>query len=120
MNYLSNPLIHVQKSDAPQKTKVVLSPSGDILEGYEVMLTCSSEGRPSVKNYTWYRRTKTIVSQIGVGQSYTLKRAAPSDSGQYFCMSTNKHGGQNSTTISLYIQCEYFLECYEYSVLVYF
>ncbi|XP_041961169.1 B-cell receptor CD22-like [Alosa sapidissima] len=94
---ISSPAMKLSVEYPPKKTSISVTPPGEIVEGVPVTLTCSSDGRPSVKTYTWYKKTGPNVSQIGQGQNYTFKNISTNDSGQYFCMSANKHGGQNST-----------------------
>ncbi|KAI4897131.1 hypothetical protein NFI96_010326 [Prochilodus magdalenae] len=76
---------------APKKTSVSVSPSGPVMLGSSVSLSCSSDGNPAV-NYTWYRQNG---EQIGTGPSLTIK-TDDTHSGLY-CRAQNQHGAQNSS-----------------------
>ncbi|XP_035390611.1 uncharacterized protein LOC113589841 [Electrophorus electricus] len=49
---------------------VSISPSGEIVEGSSVTLTCSSDANPPVQNYTWFIEGGT--SAVGSGQAYSI------------------------------------------------
>ncbi|XP_061095277.1 B-cell receptor CD22-like isoform X2 [Conger conger] len=83
----------------PKNTSVSVSPSGEIVEGSSVILTCSSDANPPVQNYTWFKKNETGVWQAGSGQSLTLSNFESWNSGHYYCLSQNKHGAQNSTAL---------------------
>ncbi|KAL7852097.1 hypothetical protein SRHO_G00178820 [Serrasalmus rhombeus] len=76
----------------PKSVSVSISPSGEIVEGSSVTLTCSSDGNPLVKNYTWFKEGET--SPVGSGQSYS-----PLQSGYYYCKAQNQHGAQRSDLV---------------------
>ncbi|KAL6482240.1 hypothetical protein MHYP_G00103200 [Metynnis hypsauchen] len=78
----------------PKKVSVSISPSGEIVEG---TLTCSSDGNPPVKIYTWFKEGGT--SPVGSGHSYR-----PLQSGSYYCEARNKHGAQNATAVSVVVK----------------
>ncbi|MBN3307230.1 CD22 protein, partial [Amia calva] len=88
-------------SDAPKDTKVSVSPSGEIVEGSSVTLTCSSNANPPVQNYTWFKTNGAAVWEKGSGQSFTITEISSGDSGQYYCEAHNKHGAHNSTAVPL-------------------
>ncbi|KAI4885984.1 hypothetical protein NFI96_027837 [Prochilodus magdalenae] len=81
--------LHVR--DPPKNTAVSVSPSGPVMLGSSVTLSCSSDGNPAV-NYTWYRQNG---EQIGTGASLTIKLDY-THSGLY-CRAQNQHGAQNSS-----------------------
>ncbi|KAJ8245079.1 hypothetical protein COCON_G00236090 [Conger conger] len=85
----------------PKKTSVSVSPSGSVLEGSSVTLTCSSKASPPVQNYTWYRVNGTEMNTVGTGQNLTFNVTESSGSEQYYCEAQNKHGKENSTTVQL-------------------
>uniref|UniRef100_A0A8B9JEC2 Ig-like domain-containing protein n=1 Tax=Astyanax mexicanus TaxID=7994 RepID=A0A8B9JEC2_ASTMX len=52
----------------PKSVSVSISPSGKIVEGSSVTLTCSSDGNPPVQKYTWFKDGGS--SPVGPGPSY--------------------------------------------------
>ncbi|KAJ8388885.1 hypothetical protein AAFF_G00126410 [Aldrovandia affinis] len=86
---------------APRNLTVSVSPSGEIVEGSSVTLTCSSNANPPAKTYTWFQKTEAVTSERGSGQSYNFTNISYEDSGEYYCVAQNKHGTQNSTVVAL-------------------
>uniref|UniRef100_A0A3B1JKC7 Ig-like domain-containing protein n=1 Tax=Astyanax mexicanus TaxID=7994 RepID=A0A3B1JKC7_ASTMX len=78
--------------DPPKSVSVSISPSGGIVEGSSVNLTCSSDGDPPVEIYTWFKEGGD--SPVGSGHSYV-----PLQSGSYYCQAQNQHGTQRSMTL---------------------
>ncbi|XP_029535743.1 sialoadhesin-like [Oncorhynchus nerka] len=87
----------------PKNTSVSVSPSGSVVEGSSVTLTCSSNANPAVKNYTWYRVNGTEAVTLGSGESFTLDSKA-SDSGEYCCEALHALGAEKATVVQLDIQ----------------
>ena len=81
-------------SDAPKLPSVLVSPSGEIVEGSSVTLTCSSDANPAA-NYTWYKENED--SPKASGQIFTITDVRPEHSGNYYCVAQNKRGRHNST-----------------------
>ncbi|XP_034155945.2 B-cell receptor CD22-like isoform X2 [Pangasianodon hypophthalmus] len=81
----------------PKRVSVSISPSGEIVEGSSVTLTCSSDANPPVQTYTWFKGT----SYIGTGQSYIINRISSEDSGDYKCKSSNQHGEKYTDGVTL-------------------
>ncbi|XP_045542989.1 B-cell receptor CD22-like [Salmo salar] len=71
-----------------RNTSVSVSPSGVIVEGSSVTLTCSSDANPPVDKYTWYK--KNVASPKASGQSYSITNIISEDSGEYYCEAENK------------------------------
>ncbi|XP_055767681.1 B-cell receptor CD22-like [Salvelinus fontinalis] len=90
---------------APQNTSVSVSPSGEIVEGSSVTLTCSSDANPPVDKYTWYK--KNVASPKASGQSYSITNISSENSGEYYCEAENKYGRLNSSSVSVDVQCKY-------------
>ncbi|KAL0961618.1 hypothetical protein UPYG_G00354100 [Umbra pygmaea] len=88
--------------DKPKNTSVSVSPSGEIVEGSSVTLTCSSDANPHVDKYTWYK--KNVTSPKASGQSYNITNISPEHSGEYYCEAENKYGHFNSSTVSVDVQ----------------
>ncbi|KAJ8332996.1 hypothetical protein SKAU_G00418920 [Synaphobranchus kaupii] len=84
-------------------TSVSISPSGSVLEGSSVTLTCSSDANPPVQNYTWYKVNGREMNTVGTGQNLTFNVTESSGSEQYYCEAQNQHGKENSTTVQLVV-----------------
>ncbi|XP_036796017.1 B-cell receptor CD22 isoform X2 [Oncorhynchus mykiss] len=87
---ISSPAVY-----GPKNTSVSVSPSGEIVEGSSVTLTCSSDANPPVDKYTWYK--KNIASPKASGQSYSITNILSEDRGEYYCEAQNGRGSMNST-----------------------
>ena len=94
-------------SDASKNTAASVSPSGDIVEGSSVTLTCISDANPPVQSYTWYRKNESAMSTIATQQVYSISRASSEHAGLYYCQAKSVHGATNSTVIRLDVLCEY-------------
>ncbi|KAL6482110.1 hypothetical protein MHYP_G00101900 [Metynnis hypsauchen] len=81
----------------PKNGSVSISPSGEIVEGSSVTLTCSSDGNPPVKNYIWFKEGGT--SPVGSGQNYSIINITADHSGLYYCEAQNEHGALNGTVM---------------------
>ncbi|XP_062244285.1 B-cell receptor CD22-like [Platichthys flesus] len=86
---------------APQSSSVSVSPSGEIMEGSSVTLTCSSDANPAA-HYTWYKENRTLLQ--GPEGVYRLSSISSGDSGVYSCKSENQYGRINSTSLHLDVQ----------------
>ncbi|XP_064856751.1 B-cell receptor CD22-like [Oncorhynchus nerka] len=86
----------------PRNTSVSVSPSGEIVEGSSVTLTCSSDANPPVDKYTWYK--KNVTSPKASGQSYSITNIISEDRGEYYCEAENKYGRLNSSSVSVDVQ----------------
>ncbi|XP_049325985.1 B-cell receptor CD22-like [Astyanax mexicanus] len=67
----------------PKSVSVSISPSGGIVEGSSVTLTCSSDGDPPVENYTWFKDGGD--SPVGSGQSFSIISITADHTGLYYC-----------------------------------
>uniref|UniRef100_A0A3B4BKZ0 Ig-like domain-containing protein n=1 Tax=Pygocentrus nattereri TaxID=42514 RepID=A0A3B4BKZ0_PYGNA len=76
----------------PKNVSVSIRSSGHTVVGFSVTLTCSSDGNPPVKIYTWFKEDGT--SPVGSGHSYS-----PLQSGSYYCEAQNEHGAQRSDLV---------------------
>ncbi|XP_029545599.1 B-cell receptor CD22-like isoform X2 [Salmo trutta] len=83
----------------PRNTSVSVSPSGEIVEGSSVTLTCSSDANPPVDKYTWYFQNKTFLN--GFGQMYNISKFKSKDNGHYHCEAWNGRGSRNSTALMI-------------------
>lgn len=83
---------------------VLPSPSGDILKGMSLTLTCSADVKLGV-NYTWY---KSPDSQPHTkDQNLTLTSIQTSDSGVYYCTAENEMMKKTSESFDVDVKCEY-------------
>ncbi|KAL6481931.1 hypothetical protein MHYP_G00100110 [Metynnis hypsauchen] len=89
----------------PKSVSVSISPSGEIVEGSSVNLTCSSDANPPVQNYTWFKEGGS--SPVGSGHSYRALQ-----SGFYYCVAQNEHGSQKSAAVSVSEKAEQAMTLY--------
>ncbi|KAL6481938.1 hypothetical protein MHYP_G00100180 [Metynnis hypsauchen] len=94
---LRSPEVTLNVRYGPKRVSVSISPSGEIVEGSSVTLTCSSVANPPMQNYTWFKR-KSLVAE---GATYTMKKISSVDSGEYKCRSSNEHGEKLSAALTL-------------------
>ncbi|XP_052356488.1 sialoadhesin-like [Oncorhynchus keta] len=85
----------------PKNTSVSVSPSGEIVEGSSVTLTCSSDANPPVDKYTWYK--KNVTSPKASGQSYNITNISSEDRGEYYCEAQNGRGSMNSSALMIIV-----------------
>ncbi|XP_045559727.1 vascular cell adhesion protein 1 isoform X1 [Salmo salar] len=86
---------------SPKNTSVSVSPSGSVVEGSSVTLTCSSNGNPAVKNYTWYRFEGSEKDIVGSEEDLNIFNVTRLSNEQYYCEAQNVHGLQISEAISI-------------------
>ncbi|XP_071245862.1 cell surface A33 antigen-like [Salvelinus alpinus] len=79
----------------PKNTSVSVSPSGEIVEGSSVNLTCSSDANPPVDKYTWYKITYKKMSMRHSGQRYTIHNISSEDREGYYCEALNIIGREH-------------------------
>ncbi|XP_071253849.1 sialoadhesin-like isoform X2 [Salvelinus alpinus] len=101
LGYQNSSVTQLDGMYPPKNTSLSVSPSGSVVEGSSVTLTCSSNANPAVKTYTWYRVNGNEGVIVGSGQSFTFNKIAINDSGRYYCEAENKHGVDNSTTTNI-------------------
>uniref|UniRef100_A0A3B4C938 Ig-like domain-containing protein n=1 Tax=Pygocentrus nattereri TaxID=42514 RepID=A0A3B4C938_PYGNA len=91
-----------QSLDPPKRVSVSIRPSGETVEGSSVTLTCSSDGNPPVKIYTWFKGS----TSVGEGKTYSIPNIRSEDSGEYTCQSRNDHGERRSTAVKINVLCK--------------
>ncbi|XP_044047684.1 B-cell receptor CD22-like isoform X2 [Siniperca chuatsi] len=91
---LGSKSVFVDVQYAPKLLSVSVSPSGQIVEGSSVNLTCSSDANPAA-NYTWYKENED--SPKASGQIFTITDFRPEHSGNYYCEAQNSRGSTDST-----------------------
>uniref|UniRef100_A0A8C9THW3 B-cell receptor CD22 n=1 Tax=Scleropages formosus TaxID=113540 RepID=A0A8C9THW3_SCLFO len=97
-------LYSVDVQYSPKNTLVSISPSGDILEGSLVTLTCNSKANPAVDTYSWFKNGAEI-SQRGSMQDYDITNITSEDSGEYYCVATNTRGTGTSGVYTVNVLC---------------
>ncbi len=96
----------ISPSDVPQLPSVSLSPSGEIVEGISVTLTCSSDANPAA-NYTWYKKViNNDHKLVSKDQQLVFSSIQSSDSGEYYCTAENELGKRTSEHIFIDVKCE--------------
>ncbi|XP_071376424.1 myelin-associated glycoprotein-like [Centroberyx affinis] len=93
--------IQIDVQFPPKNTTVSIDPSGPLLEGSPVTLTCSSHANPAATNYTWYRVDGDDEDTAESGATLAIAGADPSHSGSYYCEAINDLGEGKSTTVQL-------------------
>ncbi|XP_071202446.1 B-cell receptor CD22-like [Salvelinus alpinus] len=94
--------INMDVKYGPKNTSMSVSPSGEIVEGSSVTLTCSSDANPPVDKYTWYKKNE--ASLTGSEKTYNFTTISSEDSGEYYCEAENKYGRLNSSSVSVDVQ----------------
>ncbi|XP_053532346.1 B-cell receptor CD22 [Ictalurus punctatus] len=93
-----SPAVTLDVQYPPKNVSVSISPSGKIVEGSSVTLTCSCDANPPVETYTWYKVNES--SPVGSGQSYSFPLRF-SSSGWFYCVAQNKFGSQSAAAVPL-------------------
>ncbi|KAM9454278.1 B-cell receptor CD22-like [Clarias gariepinus] len=95
--HLPSPAHTLRVRYSPKNVSVSISPSGEIVEGSSVILTCSSDANPPVESYTWFKD----MTSIGNEKTYTISKISSEDSGEYKCKCSNEVGRQESSSVTL-------------------
>ncbi|KAL7840245.1 hypothetical protein AOLI_G00255680 [Acnodon oligacanthus] len=85
----------------PKNTKVLISPKGDIMEGYSVNLTCVSNANPPVEKYAWYKVGGGQPWSRGSSQNLTFSSVRSQHGGQFYCTAWNVFGMGTSSSVTL-------------------
>uniref|UniRef100_A0A672G0E3 B-cell receptor CD22 n=1 Tax=Salarias fasciatus TaxID=181472 RepID=A0A672G0E3_SALFA len=93
-------LIFMSPPDAPKPPSVSVSPSGEIVEGSSVTLTCSSDANPAA-SYSWYKAQQFIQG----GVQLVFQSIQSSESGQYSCMAEYDPSGRIIEGHSVTLTC---------------
>uniref|UniRef100_A0A671MHL8 B-cell receptor CD22 n=1 Tax=Sinocyclocheilus anshuiensis TaxID=1608454 RepID=A0A671MHL8_9TELE len=95
--YIS-PAAHLSVMYPPKNISVSISPSGEIVEGDSVTLSCSSDSNPPAEN-SWFKGGMFV----GSGRIYSISNISSDHSEEYKCKSTNEHGEKYSDVVTLNI-----------------
>ncbi|KAM9454874.1 B-cell receptor CD22-like [Clarias gariepinus] len=90
-----SPAVILDVQYPPKTVSVFISPSGEIVEGSSVTLTCSSDANPPVE-YNWFKGT-LFKSK---GNTHTINSISSEDSGEYRCKSKNQYGEKYSDKVT--------------------
>ncbi|XP_016367288.1 B-cell receptor CD22-like [Sinocyclocheilus rhinocerous] len=93
--YIS-PAVYLSVMYPPKNTSVSISPSGEIVEGDSVTLSCSSDSNPPAE-ISWFKEG----TFLGSGRIYNISKISSDYSGEYKCKSRNKHGEKDSDAVML-------------------
>ncbi len=94
-------ILYTGPLDPPKEALVVVSPSGEIVEGDSVTLNCSSDSNPPAE-ISWFKGRMFV----GSGRIYSISKIRSDHSGEYKCMSRNKDGEKYSDAVTLNIMCK--------------
>ncbi|XP_042624137.1 B-cell receptor CD22-like [Cyprinus carpio] len=94
-SYIS-PAAHLNVTYPPKGAFVAVSPSGVIVEGDSVTLSCSSDSNPPAE-ISWFKGG----TFVGSGRIYNISKISSDHSEQYKCRSINKHGEKDSDAVTL-------------------
>ncbi|XP_051734308.1 B-cell receptor CD22-like [Ctenopharyngodon idella] len=95
-NYIS-PAVELNVMYPPKSASVSISPSGEIVSGDSVTLSCSSDSNPAALNFSWFKGG----TFVGSGRIYKISKISSDDSGEYKCRSINEHGEKYSDAVTL-------------------
>ncbi|KAM7008666.1 vascular cell adhesion protein 1-like [Tautogolabrus adspersus] len=95
--------VNVDVKYAPKLPSVSVTPSGKIMEGSSVTLSCSSDANPAA-TYTWNKKNQTAPQ--GRQGLYRFTSISPEDRGMFYCTSENQYGRINSSTLFVDVQCK--------------
>ncbi|XP_051993366.1 B-cell receptor CD22-like isoform X2 [Xyrauchen texanus] len=93
---LTSPHVDLNVKYSPKETFVVVNPSGEIVLGNSVTLTCSSDSNPPAQ-ISWFKG----LTYIGSGEIYSITSIRSDHSGEYKCKSINEVGEKYSDTVTL-------------------
>ncbi|KAF4118157.1 B-cell receptor CD22-like [Onychostoma macrolepis] len=93
---LTSPAMKLNVTFTPRNASVSISPSGKIMEGDPVTLSCSSDSNPPA-DISWFKGGMFV----GSGRIYSISKVTSDHSGEYKCKSINEHGQTDSDAVTL-------------------
>ncbi|XP_037399360.1 B-cell receptor CD22-like isoform X1 [Pygocentrus nattereri] len=94
---LPSPAVVLSVRYSPKNISVSISPSGEIVEGSSVTLTCSCNANPPADEYSWFKQKQFL----GKGKDYTISNISSEDGGEYKCKTSNAEGQRYSSSVML-------------------
>ncbi|XP_061573318.1 myelin-associated glycoprotein-like isoform X2 [Cololabis saira] len=79
----------------PKNTSMSAEPSGSVLDGSSVTLTCTTIANPPAVNFTWFRTDGNEKEVLGSEQDLSFNVTKLSED-QYYCEALNVHGAEHS------------------------
>ncbi|CAK6975682.1 hemicentin-1-like isoform X3, partial [Scomber scombrus] len=102
---INSSFLFIDVQYSPKLPSVSMSPSGEIIEGSSVTLTCSSDANPAA-NYTWYKKNvNPDLQPLSKEPQFVFSSIQSSDSGEYYCTAENQLG--NRTSEYIFIDVKY-------------
>ncbi|XP_062282332.1 B-cell receptor CD22-like [Scomber scombrus] len=96
---INSSFLFIDVQYGPTLPSVSVSPSGEIIEGSSVTLTCSSDAIPAA-NYTWYKENvNPDLQPLSKEPQLVFSSIQSSNSGEYYCTAENRLGKKTSEYI---------------------
>uniref|UniRef100_A0A3B3T7K4 B-cell receptor CD22 n=1 Tax=Paramormyrops kingsleyae TaxID=1676925 RepID=A0A3B3T7K4_9TELE len=100
---INSTYLSVNVQYAPREFSVSVSPSGGIMMGDSVTLTCSGDANPPAKSYQWFK-DEILISPGVSGQNYTINNIKFEHNGRYKCNATNDIGSHFSPAVFIFVE----------------
>ncbi|XP_077312367.1 B-cell receptor CD22-like [Lithobates pipiens] len=103
-----NTTVQLNVMYAPDKP--VIKKYGELIEGKDITLECSTKANPPVSLYVWLKDGAECYNHTS--NQFTIYNIKEDDSGSYTCLARNKLGEAKSDKLDLNVICEYYTELY--------
>ncbi|KAM6968041.1 B-cell receptor CD22 [Aplochiton taeniatus] len=98
---VQSPPLTLAMGYAPRSTSIAVTPEGDIQEGAQATLTCSSDGAPPVESFAWFKDRDSGSLPDSFRPQLQLSHLRHTDRGEYFCVARNSLGTDRSRPLLL-------------------
>uniref|UniRef100_A0A4W5JU35 Ig-like domain-containing protein n=1 Tax=Hucho hucho TaxID=62062 RepID=A0A4W5JU35_9TELE len=102
--------LHSPAVYGPRNTSVSVSPSGEIVEGSSVTLTCSSDANPPVQSCAWWYKKNggyyQGISNQNTGPHLVFNQIKSPATGEYYCEAWNGIKTGRAESININVKCE--------------